>query len=248
MGLDDAGPGVEMQAPDRLEQHGARLHPAGTFHEMLEQQEFARLQLDALAVAGDGARKQVKVQRPDGQLGDFAALLRAAGDGGDARRKLGHGEGLHDVVVGPGAQPVNLVVHRPQRGEEDHRRLDPGRAQRLDQRQPVEPGHHPVDDEQIVIAAHGLRQRLAPVQDVIHHMAFAGEPLADPVAGFLIVLCQKYAHVACPAPPFAMGNGTRRAGTRPARSAGCARVSLRGPRSLRRRGRRLRPRPPSSWR
>src|SRR5690606_288861 len=47
VGLDDRGVRVEMEIPHALEQHGARHHLPGVAHQVLEQPELLRLQLDA---------------------------------------------------------------------------------------------------------------------------------------------------------------------------------------------------------
>src|SRR3569623_705272 len=59
MRLDDVGLGVEMEIPHPLEQHGARDDASGNAHQILEQGEFARLQLDALPGAAHLALEQV---------------------------------------------------------------------------------------------------------------------------------------------------------------------------------------------
>src|SRR5271156_6067760 len=48
VGFDDIRARVEMNVPDVLEQHRARDHLASVTHEILEQAEFPRLQLDQL--------------------------------------------------------------------------------------------------------------------------------------------------------------------------------------------------------
>src|SRR3569623_1652220 len=48
MRLDEVGLGVEMEIPHPLEQHGAGDDAPGIAHQLLEQGEFAQLQLDAL--------------------------------------------------------------------------------------------------------------------------------------------------------------------------------------------------------
>src|SRR5258705_39005 len=46
VGLDHAGARIEMKVPDILEQHGTRDQLFGVAHEVLEQLELLRLQLD----------------------------------------------------------------------------------------------------------------------------------------------------------------------------------------------------------
>src|SRR5690242_6160434 len=55
MHVDHVGLRVEMVVPDILQQHRARDDMARVAHQVFEQPELARLQLDCLAVTGDGA-------------------------------------------------------------------------------------------------------------------------------------------------------------------------------------------------
>src|SRR5690606_15674564 len=52
--LDDGGMRVEMEIPHVLQQHGARNDLPGVAHEIFEQPELLRLQLDAAAGARHG--------------------------------------------------------------------------------------------------------------------------------------------------------------------------------------------------
>src|SRR6266540_4354762 len=53
--VDDVGAGIEVIVPHLLEQHGAGDHAAFVASEIFEQQIFARLQIELLAGAPDGA-------------------------------------------------------------------------------------------------------------------------------------------------------------------------------------------------
>src|SRR3972149_10610519 len=48
VGLDHAGVRIEMKSPDVLQEHGPRHHLPGIAHQVLEQPEFLRLQIDFL--------------------------------------------------------------------------------------------------------------------------------------------------------------------------------------------------------
>src|SRR6185503_6282903 len=62
MGLDHAGARIEMKVPDVLEQHGSSDQLLGIAHEVFEQFEFLRLQLDQLSSARHGALQAVELQ------------------------------------------------------------------------------------------------------------------------------------------------------------------------------------------
>src|SRR5512137_2816463 len=55
----DVGLRVEMVVPDVLQDHGLRNHSAGVAHEIFEQAEFARLELDGLPGSNGFARDEV---------------------------------------------------------------------------------------------------------------------------------------------------------------------------------------------
>src|SRR5579885_3521555 len=57
--VDDVGLRIEVVAPDALQQHGARDHLAGVAQQVFQQLELARLQIDGLALAGDGAGDEI---------------------------------------------------------------------------------------------------------------------------------------------------------------------------------------------
>src|SRR5215470_13785186 len=57
--VDDIGRRIEMQVPDVLQKHGARDDAAFVAHQILQQLELARQQLDLLAAPACGAVDQV---------------------------------------------------------------------------------------------------------------------------------------------------------------------------------------------
>jgi hypothetical protein len=60
---------IEMIIPDVFEQHLARHRLTGIPHEVLEQAEFTRLQIELFAAALHGARQQIHLEIADGELG-----------------------------------------------------------------------------------------------------------------------------------------------------------------------------------
>ena len=135
-------------APEPLHQLVARDDAAALARERVEEAELGRRQLGALAVD-----ERLHDGRVDAQLLDLdrvAArdLLGAdAAPGGDANAgdELLHGEGLHEVVVGPELERVHAVVLAAARADDDDRRADPLVAHRLDQLPAVEAGQHQVE-------------------------------------------------------------------------------------------------------
>ena len=88
-------------------------------HQVLEQAEFARLQVDLLAGAVYRTAQQIHMQVGHLHFGDSLATLahRTPGDGLESRHEFGEGEGLADVVIGAGTQALDLVVHLAERAQ-----------------------------------------------------------------------------------------------------------------------------------
>ena len=60
--LDEVRMRVEMQIPDLLEKHRAGHHSLCMAHQVFEQAQLTRLQIDGLVCAPDSARKQVNFE------------------------------------------------------------------------------------------------------------------------------------------------------------------------------------------
>ncbi len=94
-------------------------------HHEFEQLEFARSQLDFLAVAHDPAGHAVQFQIRQFQLcarfrvARFAAACKRV----DARQQFGHVIGLGQIVVAAGAQPRDAVIDIAERAQDEHRHL-----------------------------------------------------------------------------------------------------------------------------
>ena len=76
--VDDVGLGIEAIVPDVFEDHRLADGPARVAEEEGEKREFARLQLDALAGAGDLARDEVERDIAGGEARGLGRL-RAGG-------------------------------------------------------------------------------------------------------------------------------------------------------------------------
>ena len=118
MGLDHGGPGVEVEVPDMLEQHGPRHHPAGVAQQILQQAELARLQVDRPALPGHRPLQQVHLEIAHPQHGLRGGHGRAAAERVHAGRQLGEGEGLHEIVVAAGIEAGHAIVEAAERAEE----------------------------------------------------------------------------------------------------------------------------------
>src|SRR5690606_20287893 len=78
--LDDGGMRVEMEVPYLFQQHGARDDLSGVAHQILEQPEFLRLELDAPAAARHGPREAVELEIRNAQHRLLLRQRLAAGE------------------------------------------------------------------------------------------------------------------------------------------------------------------------
>ncbi len=152
-----------MVLPYLLQQHGAGHRLTGVAHHEFQQLEFARLQVDLLALAQHPAVDQVHLQVADLQDGLHRAGLMAAGQRLDPGAELGEGIGLDQVVVAAGLQARHAVVDLSQGREHQHRRAVAVAAQGLDHRQAVHARHHAVHHHDVEAILVGGLQAIGAV-------------------------------------------------------------------------------------
>ena len=153
-----------VPAPDVLQELGARQHPAGVAHEVRQQAELRRRQVDLGARAAYGPARLVQLQ-----VGHAQHLVRRLGGARGTPQHRAYagdegvdGEGLGDVVVAAERQPGDRVRGGVPRGQEDHRRLVAAAPQAAAHLEPVEVGQHDVEHDELRAAVLGASQRLAP--------------------------------------------------------------------------------------
>ncbi len=149
--LHDAGVPAEVVVPDMIEDLHLGQHAVGVAHEVAQQLELGRGQLDLLAVAPDLVA--VLIQLQVGELQPWRRL--AAVPPGPAQHRADPGddlfqaEGLGHVVVAAEGQAADLVLGRVARGQEHHR--DPGAAaaQPPDDIEAVHVGQHHIEHDEV---------------------------------------------------------------------------------------------------
>src|SRR5215472_11208187 len=116
--VDDVRRRIEMQIPHVLQQHRAGDDLAFVARQIFQKPEFARQQLDVLAVPAGGPRDQVDGKIADAQdclLGD---RLAAPAECLQPREQLDKGKWLDQIVVASGAQAADLVVDLAERADD----------------------------------------------------------------------------------------------------------------------------------
>ena len=145
--------------------------------------------------AGNLAAQPVEHKVAGAQNGRLVRHLRPAHEGCDTGRELSESEGLAKVVVGPGIEPLDPVVHEIHGSQKDHGGLVLRPPKGLQQGDPVKPRQHPIEDHHIVTADGGLHETLMSGHDLVNGMPFATKAVGDVVVRSLIVLDHQQFHV-----------------------------------------------------
>ena len=107
--------------------------------------------------------EQVHLQLADPQRRLALRAGVAAQQDVEPRGQLEEIEGFGHVVVAAGAQTADPLVHSRQRAQDQHRGLHPGRPQRREHAEPVEPARqHAVEHDRVERIGGGLQESLAP--------------------------------------------------------------------------------------
>ena len=163
VGLDDVAVAAEVVVPDVVEDLRLGQHVARVEHEVAQQVELGRGQVDRVAAAPHLVRALVELEIGEAQ--DAVVLGLVAGppqDGVHAGDHLGQGERLGHVVVAADGQAGQLVLERVAGGEEEDGHADAVGAESPGHLEPVEVGQHHVEDDEVRRVLLGLGQRLAP--------------------------------------------------------------------------------------
>ena len=113
--------GIEAVVPDVRQDHRLRDDPAGVAHQVFEQRELARAELDSRPVARDAARHRSSVRSPTVRRVDVGGAGRAPDQRLHAGEQLGERERLRQVVVAAGLEPLDAVVDRVPRAQDQDR-------------------------------------------------------------------------------------------------------------------------------
>src|SRR5690606_36011972 len=192
--LDDVRLWVEVEVPHVLEDGGLRDGAAGVAHEVLEEGELARLEVERRAGPGRLAREEVEregARREAGRLGGAGA---AADERLEPGQQLGEGERLGEVVVAAALEAAHAVVQGALRAEDEERRRHPAPAEVLDEREAVAPRQHEVHHGSVVGLVQGEGEGLVAVGGVVHGVAGLAEALADELGDGAVVFDDEEAH------------------------------------------------------
>src|SRR3954449_9141758 len=160
-------------APHLVEQALARDDDALVAHQVLEQLELALGELDVALAAADlvgvGVELEVAGDQRGGAAGRTAAQQRA-----QAGQQLLALEGLDEVVVGAGVQPLDARLDRVARGEHEDRHVAVG-AQPAGDLDAVQAGQPEVEQHDVGHVGPRVGERALTVADEAHLVALQAQ-------------------------------------------------------------------------
>ena len=111
-----------------------------------------------------------------------------------ARQQFLEGEGLDEIIVPARAKTLDTVVNSRQVCQEQHRGRNTFRAEQTDNRQPVEPGQHPVEDDDVESLVGSDLEAFAAVCGKHRLMTARPKPRGDERCSLRIVLDDQGLH------------------------------------------------------
>src|ERR1700722_9686888 len=144
--VDDIRLRHKVEIPNILEQHRPGHDLPGSAHEIFEQGEFPRQQINRLAVAPDAPFNEIHLQGADLQTRE-PHVATPAKKRFDSRSEFANVERLDQIIVAAGLQSVDSIVDRRQRTDHQGGRGVPFGAQRLNNRKTITALQHAVNDQ-----------------------------------------------------------------------------------------------------
>src|SRR5262245_26831606 len=161
--VDDVGLRIEVVFPYMGQDHRLRHDLARISHQVLEEREFTRAELDHRAAAYHLAGQKIERDVVDRDRGWLGGPARSAYQRLHPREKFCERERLREVVVAAGLQAAHPVVHGSSRAENQHGRRTPAATQLIDHAQPVALWQHQIDDSHVRVVFEGGRKSLFPI-------------------------------------------------------------------------------------
>ncbi|MBG9885105.1 hypothetical protein ABE10_00595 [Bacillus toyonensis] len=186
--LHDARVAVEVVLPDVIEDLRLRQHAVRVEHQVAQELELGRAQLDRRRADEDVVRVLIHGQLAGADDRLLVGLHRAAQDRLGAGDDLVEAEGLGDVVVAAGVEPLDLVLRVVLRGEEEDRSGEAGAPKALGDAEPVHVGEHDVEDDEVGLLLEDGGDGGGAVGDGLHRESGEAQPRGQQVADVRFVV------------------------------------------------------------
>ena len=184
---------VHVVAPHVLVDLHAAENAAGAAHQVLQQLELARAQLNGNTGAGHFALQQV-----DGEVFHAQEVAGIAGfatcDSAQARGELFDEVRLRHVIIRAEIQALDLLRQRGARGEQDDGDVVPLLTQAAQDAQAIATRHHDVEHERVIRHAGGHFPGLIAIRDGVYLDALLLEALFGEREEFGLIFEQQDAH------------------------------------------------------
>jgi hypothetical protein len=126
-------------------------------------------------------------------------------------QQLLQGEGLAEIVVGPGVESGDAVGDGVARGEDEDGYVVAGRTESSARRDAVQPRHHHVEDHSIGVSGRNAAESLLAVLGEVDFVPVEDQRPAQGVTDSLVVVHDKDAHrISLPCAPEGTLSATRR--------------------------------------
>ena len=195
--VDDVGVALVREVPHVFDQLRPRQDLAGVTHQVFEERELARGELDHRLITRHAPGGGIELEVPDPEdrrpLGGAAPHQRA-----QARQQLGERERLGQVVVGTGVEARDPVSHGVARGEHEDRAPPAALAQLPADLEPVDIGQHQVQDDRVVGVLGPEPERVLPAPGHVDRVPLLLERALEQAGHLDLVLHDQHPHRAQP--------------------------------------------------
>ena len=167
---------------------------AGVAHQVVEEVELGRCEVKLPVapprLAGHGIEREIGVSKRLLLVGS----LRAPEQGMNSRQQFGGGKGFDQVVVGPALQSLDAILDGVTGGQHQDHCPVVCRTEAFRHLDAVQPGHEPVEHDDVRVTCLHLRQRLAPVGGSYDVKALVGQRAVQHLEQFSIIVHDEYSH------------------------------------------------------
>ena len=194
MHVDGARLDVDVRAPYRIKKLLAREHAAGVLHEVVEQPEFRRAEVDVCALPGDAVRDAVDLDIAHRDAVFLQSRPDAAEHGAHACHQFCGRKGLGHIIVRARIKPADPVALLAARGEHDDRKVGiaPTRAHPAADLDAADFRQHPVQQQQVRRALVEHDQRFLAVPGYADIVIFLAQIVEQELRYGFFVFCDQH--------------------------------------------------------